>query len=217
MDIKNLTKDERYKCFIEFKSRCYLLYRTYQINKVLFEENTEIYNDIDSPKLINGALVDHLLLQFHIITDPANFGKSDKNLSVFFFLEWEWEADVEKKLYELAKKLKEFVTFEKNKNPRHKLLAHWDVATILKSSEPLGAFKDGDEVEFFNNLNEFIQIMHDAMGCQENWDIFTDERADEKLLLENIRFNSNPNYIKRIITWLTMRFRGKPGPSALGK
>jgi hypothetical protein len=111
MKIESLTDDEKYKCIDEFKTRCYFFYRTYRINKVLFEENIEVFNglDLDSPKFINDALVDHLLLQFHIITDPATFGESDKNLSVFFFLEWGWEPDVKEKLKELSNNLKAFV------------------------------------------------------------------------------------------------------------
>jgi hypothetical protein len=131
MEIKNLTENEKNKCIIEFKTRSYFVYRTYRINKVLFEEDTEIYGNLDFPKFINNALIDHILLQFHIITDPANFGKNDKNLSVFFFLEWPWELEVKSKLESLGQKLKKFVDFIRDKNPRHKLLAHWDVATIL--------------------------------------------------------------------------------------
>jgi hypothetical protein len=149
----------------------------------------DVYNDLDSPKLINNALIDHFLLQLHIITDPANFGKSDKNLSVFFFLEWAWENDVKDKLSELAQRLKKFVHFERDKNPRHKLLAHWDVETILNVKEPLGAFQLGAEIDFFKNLNEFIQVMEKAMGMgyQEEWNIFTDKKADETKFLKIIK------------------------------
>lgn len=187
MKIESLTDEKKYTCVNEFKARCYLFYRKYQINKVLFEDNTDVYGDLESPKLINNALVDYLLLQFHIITDPANFGKTDKNLSIYFFLEWPWEPDVKEKLSELSKKLKAFVQFERDKNPRHKLLAHWDVKTILDANEPLGAFSLGDEIEFFQNLNEFIKIMQKAMGYQEDWDIFTAERADEIDFLKIIK------------------------------
>jgi hypothetical protein len=190
MKIENLTDEEKYKCVMGFKTRCYFFYRTYQINKVLFEENTDVYNDLDSPKLINSVLVDHILLQFHIITDPANFGKTDKNLSVFFFLEWAWENDIKDKLSELAQKLKKFVHFKRDKNPRHKLLAHWDVETILNVTEPLGTFQIGDEIDFFENLNEFIQVMEKAMGYQEEWDIFTDKMADETKFLKIIKSGS---------------------------
>jgi hypothetical protein len=188
MKIENLTDEEKYKCFIEFKTRCYYVYRTYQINKVLFEENEDVYNNLESPKFINNALIDHFLLQLHLITDPVNFGKSeDKNLSVFFFLEWAWKIDVKDKLSELAQKLKYFVNFERDKNPRHKLLAHWDVATILNVTVPLGAFHIGEEINFFKNLNEFIQVMGNAMGYQEDWDIFTDKKADETKFLNIIK------------------------------
>jgi hypothetical protein len=193
MKIEKLTLDEKYKCINEFKTRCYFLYRLYRINKVLFEDNTEIYNDLTSPKLINGALIEHLLLQFHLVTDKANFGEIDKNLSIFFFLEWSWKPDVETKLKALAGKLKFFVDFKKSENPRHKLLAHWDVATILKAKEPLGSFSLGDEVNFFDNLNEFIKIMQNSMGYSENWDMFTEEQADEIKLLRIIQSGSSNN------------------------
>jgi len=193
MKIENLTADQKSKCYIEFKTRCYYVYRTYQINRVLFEENenTEKYPDLDCLKFINNALIDHILLQLHIITDKANFGKSNKNLSVFFFLEWNWEIDVKRKLSELAQNLKKFVTFKHNKNPRHKLLAHWDVETILMEAEPLGSFRIGEEIDFFKNLNQFIQIMQEAMGLQDSWDILTEKKADEIKLQEILKYKAN--------------------------
>lgn len=193
MEIKNLTLDEKYKCINEFKARCYFLYRLYKINKVLFEDNIDIYNNLDSPKLINGALIDHVLLQFHLVTEKANFNKTDKNLSVFFFLEWSWESDVARKLNTLAEKLKKFVDFKKNENPRHKLLAHWDVTTILKAKEPLGSFPPGEEVDFFEDLNEFIKNIESSMGYNEKWDIFTEGNADEDKLLKIIKNGSSIN------------------------
>ena len=196
MNIENLTLEEKYKCINEFKVRCYFLYRLYQINKVLFEDNTDIYNDLDSPKLINGTLIDTIILQFHIITDEASFGKNDKNLSVFFFLEWPWESSVEEKLKSLAQGLKQFVDCKKNENPRHKLLAHWDVKTILTAKEPLGAFKLGEEINFFESLNEFIKVMQKSMGYSDKWDIFTDKKADEFKLLEIIKKGTEANEIK---------------------
>jgi hypothetical protein len=61
------------------------------------------------------------------------------------------------------------------------------VATILNVTEPLGAFQLGDEIDFFKNLNEFIQVMQKAMGYQEKWNIFTDKMADEIKLLKIIK------------------------------
>jgi len=61
------------------------------------------------------------------------------------------------------------------------------VATILNVTEPLGAFQLGDEIDFFKNLNEFIQVMQKAMGYQEEWDILTDEMADETKFLKIIK------------------------------
>jgi len=189
MEIENLTKNEKNKCIVEFKTRSYFVYRIYRTNKLLFEENMESYGNCDSLKFINNALVDHILLQFHIITDPANF-KKDKNLSVFFFLEWPWEQEVKSKLESLGHKLNTFVDFGRDKNPRHKLLAHWDVATILSVQEPLGSFPEGNEIEFFQNLNEFIQTMQKAMGHKDEWNILSDKKADGKDLLSVINTGS---------------------------
>lgn len=191
MDLENLTVNEKEKCIREFKTRCYWFHRTYRINRTLFENNTEIFGTLDSPKALNNALVDYLLLQFHIITDPANFGKKDKNLSVFFFLEWSWEPDVKLKLETLAKKLKEFVDFKGKHNPRHKLLAHWDVATILTSTGPLGAFSVGQEIDFFKNLNDFIETMGNVFCFQDDWTILSDTKDDEDILVEIIKAGTN--------------------------
>lgn len=202
MDLENLTVNEKEKCIREFKTRCYWFHRTYRINRNLFENNTEIFGILDSPKALNNALVDYLLLQFHIITDPATFGKKDKNLSVFFFLEWSWDPKVKMKLETLAQKLKEFVDFKRKDNPRHKLLAHWDVATILSSPGALGGFSVGEEVEFFNHLNDFIVTMEIAVGFQDEWNILSDRKADEDVLVEIIKAGTN-----------SMRKNGEQGSS----
>jgi hypothetical protein len=187
MNLENLTVDEKRKCISEFKTRCYWFYRTYNINRTLFENNLELFGSLESPKVLNNALVDYLLLQPHIITDPANFGKRNKNLSIFFFLEWSWKPEVKRKLETLAQKLKKFVDFKSEHNPRHKLLAHWDVETIIASTGVLGAFSVGEELEFFNNLNDFIETMINAVGFQYEWTILDDARADEGILVDIIR------------------------------
>ncbi len=91
------------------------------------------------------------------------------------------------KLETLAQKLKEFVEFERKDNPRHKLLAHWDVATILSSPGTLGGFSVGKELEFFNNLNDFIETMAITVGFQDEWTILSDTKADEDVLVDIIR------------------------------
>lgn len=187
MNLENLTHNEKMKCIREFKARCYWFYRTYRIYKTLFENDREIFGSLESPKFLNNALVDYLLLQPHIITDPANFGKKDKNLSVFFFLEWSWNPKVKLKLKTLAQKLKESVEFERKDNPRHKLLAHWDVGTIIASSGALGSFPAGKELEFFNNLNDYIETMANVFGFQDGWTILDDTRADEGVLFDIIK------------------------------
>jgi hypothetical protein len=187
MNLENLNDDEKRKCISEFKTRCYWFYRTYRINRTLFEKNPGVFGSLESPKFLNNALVDYLLLQPHIITDPANFGQKDKNLSVFFFLEWPWGPEVKLKLKTLAQKLKEFVDFKRKGNPRHKLLAHWDVETIISSSGALGGFPAGEELKFFDNLNDFIETMVNAVGFQDEWTILDDRRADEDVLVDIIR------------------------------
>jgi len=157
----------------------------------LFENDQEIFGSLESPKVLNNALVDYLLLQPHIITDPANFGKKDKNLSIFFFLEWPWEPKAKLKLETLAQKLKEFVDFKRKDNPRHKLLVHWDVGTIIASPGALGSFPVGKELEFFYNLNDFVETMINAFGVQDGWTILDDTRADEDVLFDIIKAGAN--------------------------
>jgi hypothetical protein len=190
MDLNNLTVCEKRKCISEFKAHCYYIYRTYKITSYLFDENANLFKSLKSPLFINDALVDHFLLQLHIITDSAGFGKTDKNLSVSFFLQWSWEPEVRQKLKKLAEKLKKFVCFKPEENPRHKLLAHWDVKTIITNygkNEALGAFQEGEELEFFNNLEEFIEIMVKEFMLTDDWTILDDSQADEQQLLDIIK------------------------------
>ena len=106
---------------------------------------------------------------------------------MFFFLEWTWDPEVYKKLAALASKLKQFVEFERHDNPRHKLLAHWDVNTILSSVGPLGSFIVGEETMFFKNLNEFIETMVTEYGLNDDWTILTDSKADEECMINIIK------------------------------
>ena len=186
MDFDNLTLNEKTRCIDEFKTRCYWFYRIYKINKALFEENHELYGDLETPRFINNALVEYQLLQPHLITDQPTFG-SGRNLSVFFFLEWTWEPEVLGKLASLADKLKQFVDFKRKENPRNKLLAHWDVETILTTIGSLGSFRIGEEADFFENLNTFIETMVSAFGLQDDWTIMTDAKADEESMIKIIK------------------------------
>lgn len=186
MNLANLTSDEKERCILEFKTRCYWFYRTYRINKNLFEDNRSLYGALETPRVINNALVEYLLLQPHLITDQSTFG-ADKNLSIYFFLEWTWGPEVHRKLSALASKLKQFVEFERHNNPRHKLLAHWDVETILSSTAPLGSFIIGEETVFFRTLNDFIETMVAEYGLQDDWTILTDTKADEDSMIGIIK------------------------------
>jgi hypothetical protein len=91
----------------------------------------------------------------------------------------------------LAQKLKDFVDFERKDNSRHKLIAHWNVTTILSSHRALGGFSVGQEVDFFNNLNDFIETMGRVFCLQDDWTILSNTRADEDILVKIIKTGSN--------------------------
>jgi hypothetical protein len=64
------------------------------------------------------------------------------------------------------------------------------ISNGIVTQEPLGSFPEGDGIEFFQNLNEFIQTMQKALGHQDEWNILSDEKADEKDLLDIIKTGS---------------------------
>jgi hypothetical protein len=88
--------------------------------------------------------------------DPArSFGQD--NLSVDYMIECGcWDAGIKTQLINLRDKMLPFAA--KMKTPRNKLISHNDLASILSAKE-LGAFDQGEDVEYFGQLKAFAEIV----------------------------------------------------------
>jgi hypothetical protein len=110
-------------------------------------------------------LVDNLFLQFSKITDPAGSGRRT-NLTTNYLLEkLPWPNDVRAKLAEINGRLLEF---RKLIEPaRSKRIAHVDFAAQIERHDNLGAFTQGREMEFLQDLQAFLNT---AFGHFHNGD-----------------------------------------------
>ena len=68
-----------------------------------------------------------------------------------------WDPKTHKELIVLSDKLKELA--EKLNAARNKVLAHIDLESIL-SDETLGEFEKDKDLEYFDTLQQFINIVH---------------------------------------------------------
>jgi hypothetical protein len=71
-----------------------------------------------------------------------------------------WSDSVRSRLEDLAKELNYFA--DKLRGVRNKILSHYDLATILAGAT-LGEFTEGDAMKYFEDLQEFVNIVHDQV------------------------------------------------------
>jgi hypothetical protein len=91
-----------------------------------------------------------------------------------------WDAGTKAQLIELRDKMLPFAA--RMKKPRNKLLAHNDLATILSAAE-LGAFNEGEDIEYFEHLKAFAKIVVNTVLC-EHFDYDTAVPTDVALFVE---------------------------------
>jgi hypothetical protein len=84
-------------------------------------------------------------------------GSGQDNLTIDYVIECgDWDVQIKTRLTDLQEKMRPFA--EKMRKPRNKLLAHNDLATILSAAE-LGAFDEGEDIEYFEQLKAFADIV----------------------------------------------------------
>lgn len=103
---------------------------------------------------------EYVLLQIAKLHDPAvQSGKN--NLTIEYVIKFGgWDESTLFKLKELEKKLKGLK--EKILDARNKILSHNDLETILNATV-LGVFEKDADMEYFENLQEFVNIIYDKM------------------------------------------------------
>lgn len=100
---------------------------------------------------------EYLFIQICKLTDPAKtMGKP--NLTTNYLIEHlPWPRDIKTELESISEKLMKFRNYIIE--ARHKILSHNDlIATVDRST--LGAFPEGEEKEFWNNLQDFVNNIY---------------------------------------------------------
>ena len=106
---------------------------------------------------INTASQEHLLHEICKLHDPA-LQQNQVNLGIDYIVRFGgWDDEVKHELSELQTQLNAFA--DKLRKARSKILSHNDLEAILEGSA-LGAFPTGEDVEYFNALQKFVNIVH---------------------------------------------------------
>lgn len=144
----------------EFCDECHRVFAFWRMLKCLFDDNNEVAC-LKAPHYehffytIRCALYDACTQGIVRLHDPAvQLGR--KNLTINYIVE-EIQLDFEQKasLENLRSKMEPFVT--KLKPARNRFTAHNDLESILQKT-PFGLFENGEDQEYFRNLEEFASI-----------------------------------------------------------
>lgn len=94
-----------------------------------------------------------------MLHDPAA-QSGQVNLTIPYIVEHgSWNGAIHNQLGVLQAKLESFA--KELRLVRNKLLVHSDLGTaVVRSGDPLGAFKEGADVEYFRTLQEFVNVIH---------------------------------------------------------
>ena len=105
---------------------------------------------------INRIIIRTITLDVCKLTDPARMG-SFNNLTTNYILEMPcWPLERKARLAEFNDLLMSFR--KKLDKARNKIVSHTDVHTQIEKLEQLGQFNKGEEWEFFQNLQSFLDI-----------------------------------------------------------
>lgn len=119
--------------------------------KLLEEIATTYFTDLHT--MYKG----YLLSQICKLTDPAKT-MGNFNLTTNYLIEYlPWPSAVKENLISIAKELNRFRDYIIP--ARHKILSHSDLNTTTDGNT-LGAFPEGEEKKFWNNLQEFVNTAY---------------------------------------------------------
>lgn len=146
----------------EFCKLCDLAYEAWLNHRELFDENPralELQKSIAADALERLRKISHeyTLLQIAKLHDPVVVA-GQITLGVEYMVKYgAWHTQIATKLVKLAERLNAFASGLRT--VRNKALSHNDLAAVL-SGEALGNFAKGDDIEYFNTLQEFVNEVH---------------------------------------------------------
>jgi hypothetical protein len=157
---------DREAVLIEFSKICGQVKIEYDLFRSLFDRGgrqTELLQST-APYLFGDlyAIVrNSLFVGFCRITDAAGSGQR-VNLTSNFIVSLDWPPDVKTRLEEVNARLLSFRTYVEP--ARSKRIAHLDLRAQMEEKGPLGSFPVGADERFFNDLEEFLTIAHQAVN-----------------------------------------------------
>ncbi|MGO9316403.1 MAG: hypothetical protein ACLPXT_07515 [Terracidiphilus sp.] len=149
----------------EFCILCNRAHELWRNHLELFDNNprnTELMKSIASCELKRLSVISQEYSLFQIIKlhDKAVMN-GNITLGIDYVLTYGgWSNSVRPRLESLAKELDGFAS--QLRGLRNKMLSHYDLATILAGA-PLGGFAMGEDVKYFKDLQEFVNIVHDQV------------------------------------------------------
>jgi hypothetical protein len=147
---------------VEFCEYCNIAYVNWVTFSTLFPENFG-HNQVKSPAaaralhVVNVAFHEQFLHSICKLHDPA-IQQNQINLGIDFVVRFGgWEPNTMNELMRLKVLLDTFA--DKLRSARNKILSHNDLERILSGTR-LGAFVGGEDVKYFENLEIFVNIVH---------------------------------------------------------
>jgi hypothetical protein len=143
---------------------------------------------------INRILIEHQLLQFSKITDPAKT-RDDANLTTNYILEeFDWPTEVREKLRAVNERLMAFRKYIDR--ARSKRVAHVDLTAQVERPEILGGFPEGADKQFLQDLQLFVDIayrhLHNGEPCPIDVAMATDTHRLVKALEKSVIYDRCP-------------------------
>ncbi len=156
----------------EFCKLCAEVRISFDLYRSLFEAESrtlQLYSSV-APHCfgdLNGILVEHVLIQFCKVTDPAKTGKHFNLTTNYILNEIPWPREVAEKLAAINDRL---LTFRQKIEPaRSKRIAHVDFTAQIERWPNLGKFPKGEDCAFLRDLQEFVNVayghFHNGESC----------------------------------------------------
>lgn len=125
--------------------------------------NTEFLESVIKDEWVRLSAISHeySLLQIVKLHDPAVMSGNITLGIDYMFAYGSWSDSVRPRLTALKKQLDNFAN-SKLRGVRNKVLSHNDLATILDEAR-LGEFAEGAEKQYFEALQEFVNIVHEEV------------------------------------------------------
>jgi len=127
----------------------------------------------------NKIMLEYAILQLVKLHDPP-IQNQKTNLTLKYIVEYgDWDSETRGQLETLYRKLEELGGKSGPlKSARNNIISHYDLETVVKEIT-LGAFDKGKEVEYFQVLQEFVNLIHEkSIGGPYPFDDFAKPDTD---------------------------------------